>query len=82
MIRFLNDYFEYTRNEKTKKLSKFRILKNYDKGTEIILNDNVFLDQLAYKLFNDQDLWINIADNNVKTLLEWGLDLPYRRIKI
>jgi hypothetical protein len=72
--------FKFTRLSETKDICKSDVLPApVVTTTSRILIDKEDLDLVAQQLFEDQHRWRDIADINLKTILEWGIDFPFTR---
>ena len=70
--------FNFTRLNETKLICKSEAMPvTVEFKTFRTLIDKEDLDLVAQDLIGDQHRWRDIADINLKTILEWGIDFPF-----
>lgn len=74
-IRNTHTYTRLTETREICKASDLPIPINFSNYKTLIEGED--LDMLAQRLLGDQHRWRDIADTNLKTILEWGLDFPF-----
>lgn len=70
--------FNFTRLNETKLICKSAVMPTFV-AFKIFrtLLDKEDLDIVAQDLLGDQHRWRDIADINLKSILEWGIDFPF-----
>ncbi len=76
--------FKFTRLGVTRTICKSTISPITSVNNKyVVLKDNEDLDIIAQRQYGDQLEWRRIANANMKTILEYGIDFPFNKeIKI